>query len=62
MFVELSLNVRVKHFERSSQCPYDTSGSPDPDKTMPVFLSEVYREFGAKIIEIKVAEMNTALN
>ena len=64
MLVELSLNegVKLRNLTTSSvlHSLHDTGGSP-PWLNNPFFLSGVYREFGAKIIEIKVAEKNAPL-
>ena len=65
MFVELFLNLGVKQRNLATSSVlhkvHDTGGS-HPDKTMFFFLSGVYRVFGAKIMAIKVAEINAPLN
>ena len=65
MFVELFLNVgglatESDHFERSLQCPSYRGISTLIKQCF--FLSEVYREFGAKIVDIKVVEINAPLS
>ena len=63
MSVELSLNVGVKERNLATssvlhmQCPW-LSADLHPDKTM---LLGVYWESGAKVMEIKVAEINAPL-
>ena len=65
MFVELFLNVGVKPEKLNISSVLHSvhhTGDVHPDKTVFFFLSEVYREFGAKIVEIKVLEINAPLN
>ena len=62
MFVELFLTIGVKpqNLECSLQCPSYQGISTLIKQCF--FLSGVYWEFGAKIVEIKVMEINAPLN
>ena len=68
MFMELPLNMEVTVSEGIWPLPAVFTLSiilADlyPDKTIDAFsLSGVYREFGAKIMEIKVMEIDALLN
>ena len=65
MFVELSINIGIKWRNLATtgvlHSVHDTGGS-SPWQNNAFLLSGVYWEFGAKIMEIKVAEINAPLN
>ena len=66
MFVELSLNIGGKAKESSHFGQSSHAVSMIPADSILIqqyfFLSGVYREFGMKVMEIKVAEINVPLN
>ena len=50
------------HFKRSSVSIIPVDLPPDTTMEQCFLLSGVYGEFGAKIMEIKVAEINAQIN